>query len=178
MLTRPPTSLFKETADASTIESLKREYQLKSRDNARTPMQWDATRNAGFTTGDSPWMRVNDNYREINAASQTEDPASVYRCWRAVLDTRKAHKEIFVYGDFQLVDEAHEKVFAYRRIAENGDAALIVCNFAAEPVDWKLPVKARDVLVSPAGRTLEEVNAGVIRLAPCESLTVLSVNRL
>ncbi|KAH6997603.1 family 13 glycoside hydrolase [Ilyonectria sp. MPI-CAGE-AT-0026] len=166
-------NLFKDTADATTIESLKREYQLKSRDNARTPMQWDATRNAGFTTGDSPWMRVNDNYREINAASQTEDPASVYRCWRTVLDTRKAHKEIFVYGDFQLVDEAHEKVFAYRRIAQNGDAALIVCNFAAEPVDWKLSVKARDVLVSPAGRTLEEVNAGVIRLSPCESLAVL-----
>lgn len=136
-------------------------------------MQWDATQNAGFTTGGNPWMRVNDNYRDINAASQTEDPASAYRCWRTVLDTRKAHKDIFVYGDFRLVDEAHDKIFAYSRTAENGDAALVVCNFAAEPVEWKLPVKAREILVTSAGRALKDVNAEGIQLAPCEALAVL-----
>ncbi|KAL2685073.1 hypothetical protein Neosp_006168 [[Neocosmospora] mangrovei] len=164
----------KDSADAATIDSYKVEYQLKSRDNARTPMQWDATPNAGFTAADvTPWMRVNDNYREINAASQTSDPDSVYHCWRRVLEKRKEHVDIFVYGDFQLVDEAHEKVFAYSRKADNGDVALVVCNFAAETVSWTLPAKAREVLISPTGRTLEDLNGGEIQLAPCEAFAVL-----
>ncbi|RSL61802.1 hypothetical protein CEP53_004977 [Fusarium sp. AF-6] len=164
----------KGNADAATLDSYKVEYQLKSRDNARTPMQWDATPNAGFTKADvTPWMRVNDNYREINAASQTSDPDSVYHCWRRVLEKRKEHVDIFVYGDFQLVDEAHEKVFAYSRKADNGDTALVVCNFAAETVSWTLPAKVREVLISPTGRTLEGLNGGEIQLAPCEAIAVL-----
>jgi glycosidase len=169
----PLDRLFKDTADAVTLESLKREYQLKSRDNARTPMQWDTTPNAGFTTGTTPWMRVNDNYPEINAASQVDDPSSVFRCYRTVFDARKAHKDIFVYGDFELIDEDNDKVFAYKRTAENGDSALVVCNFAAEPVEWKMPSKAREVLISPAGKTVKDFQAQVIQLAPCESLAVL-----
>ncbi|RSM16299.1 hypothetical protein CEP52_000334 [Fusarium oligoseptatum] len=164
----------KGNADAATLNSYKVEYQLKSRDNARTPMQWDTTPNAGFTKADvTPWMRVNDNYREINAASQTSDPDSVYHCWRRVLEKRKEHVDIFVYGDFQLVDEAHEKVFAYSRKADNGDTALVVCNFAAETVSWILPAKAREVLISPTGRALEDLNGGEIQLAPCEAFVVL-----
>ncbi|KAI8683949.1 Glycoside hydrolase family 13 [Fusarium keratoplasticum] len=164
----------KDNADAATLDSYKVEYQLKSRDNARTPMQWDATPNAGFTAAEvTPWMRVNDNYRDINAASQTSDPDSVYHCWRRVLEKRKEHVDIFVYGDFQLVDEAHEKVFAYSRKADNGDAALVVCNFAAETVSWTLPAKAREVLISPTGRTLEELNGREIQLAPCEAFAIL-----
>ncbi|RTE77912.1 hypothetical protein BHE90_007624 [Fusarium euwallaceae] len=164
----------KGNADAATLDSYKVEYQLKSRDNARTPMQWDATPNAGFTKADvTPWMRVNDNYREINAASQTSDPDSVYHCWRRVLEKRKEHVDIFVYGDFQLVNEAHEKVFAYSRKADNGDTALVVCNFAAETVSWTLPAKVREVLISPTGRTLEDLNGVEIQLAPCEAIAVL-----
>lgn len=137
-------------------------------------MQWDATPNAGFTAADAtPWMRVNDNYREVNAASQTSDPDSVYHCWRRVLEKRKEHLDIFVYGDFQLVDEAHQKVFAYSRKADSGDAALVVCNFAAETASWTLPAKAREVLISPTGRTLEDLNSGEIQLAPCEAFAVL-----
>lgn len=167
-------SLHKDTSDASAIESYKREYQRKSRDNARTPMQWDASPNAGFTTSSAtPWMRVNDNYPEINAAAQVSDPNSVYSLYRRVLDARKAHVDIFVYGDFQLVDEANDKIFAYSRRADNGDTALVVCNFAAEEVVWKLPSKAREVLVSPTGRTLEDVNADEIEFGPCEALAVL-----
>ncbi|KAI5466638.1 family 13 glycoside hydrolase [Mariannaea sp. PMI_226] len=165
--------LFKDTTDAATLESLKHEYQRKSRDNARTPMQWDATSNSGFTTGNNPWMRVNDNYPEINAASQVNDPESVFRCYRTVLDTRKAHMDIFIYGDFELVDAANEKVFAYKRTAADGDAALVICNFAAESVEWKMPSKAREVLVSPNGRSLADLEGEVIQLAPCESLVVI-----
>lgn len=69
-------------------------------------MQWDDSPNGGFTTGPGrPWMRVNDNYKQINAASQAGDPASVYSAYREVLRQRKAFKDIFVYGDFAIVDE-------------------------------------------------------------------------
>jgi hypothetical protein len=82
--------------------------------------------------------------------------------------------DIFVYGNFQLVDESNDKVFAYSRRADNGETALIVCNFSADSVAWKLPGEARKVLVSPAGRTLDDLNSGEIKLAPCEAFAVLS----
>lgn len=136
-------------------------------------MQWDATPNAGFTTGSSPWMRVNDNYKEINAAAQVSDPQSVYHCWRQVLEKRKVQKDIFVYGDFQLVNEEDEKVFAYKRTGVNGDAALVVCNFAAEPVSWKTTQAPREVFFSPGGKTLDDVKGGEFNLDSCEAIVVL-----
>lgn len=136
-------------------------------------MQWDATPQAGFTTSSTPWMRVNDNYPEINAAAQTSDPQSVYHCWRQVLEGRKAHKDIFVYGDFELVDEQNDKIFAYKRTAAGGDEALVVCNFSTETVSWKTGTKAREILVSAAGKTLDDVNVGEITLGPCEALALL-----
>lgn len=166
-------SLYKDTADEETKRKLKIEYQKKSRDNARTPMQWDASPHAGFTTGNKPWMRVNDNYSSINAAAQTTDPQSVYHCWRQVLRTRKAYKEIFVYGNFELVDEPNDKVFAYKRTADGGEEALVVCNFSTETVKWKGGEKATMVLVSPTGKTLDDVKGGEISLGPCEALAVL-----
>ena len=68
----------------------------KSRDNARTPMQWDDSENAGFTTG-TPWLKVNPNYREINAAAQTDDPDSVFSFYRRLIALRKEHA-VFVDG--------------------------------------------------------------------------------
>jgi glycosidase len=137
-------------------------------------MQWDAGPNAGFTTADAkPWMRVNDNYKEINAVSQTSDPNSVYSCYRKVLQRRKEFLDLFVYGNFQLVDETNEKVFAYSRRADNGESALVVCNFTTDTVAWSLPGKIRAVLVSSAGRTLDELNGGETKLAPCEAFAVL-----
>ena len=115
---------------------LRREYQKKSRDNARTPVQWDDTPNAGFTTSSKPWMCVNENYKQINSAAQVNDPQSVYHTWRNVLEKRKTFMDVFIYGDFELVDEAHGKVFAYKRVATNGDAALVVCNFSVDEVTW------------------------------------------
>ncbi|KIL94554.1 hypothetical protein FAVG1_01485 [Fusarium avenaceum] len=160
--------------DITARESYKVEYQKKSRDNARTPMQWDASPNAGFTTADAkPWMRVNDNYKEVNAASQTSDPNSVYSCYRKVLQKRKEHVDVFVYGSFHLADDFHEKIFAYSRRADNGDTALVVCNFTSDTVAWTLPSKAREVLISSEGRTLEDVNSAEIKLAPCEAFAVL-----
>lgn len=136
-------------------------------------MQWDDSPQAGFTTGSAPWMRVNDNYKQINAVSQVKDPESVYHTYQRALEKRKEHKDIFVYGDFELVDEANDRVFAYKRVAGNGDAALIVCNFSTDEVAWSSGVKAREVLVSSAGKKVDDVNGGEMRLGPCEAVALL-----
>lgn len=169
-------SLYKDTADEETKKLLKAEYQKKSRDNARTPMQWDATPQAGFTTSTTPWMRVNDNYKDVNAASQTgggNNPTSVYHTYRQVLQKRKEHKDILVYGSFVLVDEANERVFAYKRTASSGEAALVVCNFSLDTVVWKVDDVPKGVLFSTNDRTLGEVSGGEISLAPCEAIALL-----
>ncbi|KAK2600227.1 hypothetical protein QQS21_005023 [Conoideocrella luteorostrata] len=166
-------NLYKDSADENTKALLKTEYQKKSRDNARTPMQWDDSPQAGFTTSGTPWMRVNDNYKQINAASQVKAPDSVYHTYRRALEKRKEHKDVFVYGDFELVDEENDKIFAYKRVASNGDAALIVCNFSKSEVAWPSPVKAKEVLVSSDGKKLDHVTGDRIRLAPCEAIALL-----
>lgn len=170
-LTQP--SLHKDTASEAAKNSFKVEYQKKSRDNARTPMQWDDSPNAGFTTGNTPWMRVHDNYKEVNAASQVNDPTSIYHTYRQVLENRKKYKDIFVYGDFGLVDEPNDKIFAYERVAPNGDKALVVSNFSADTVSWSWDGKAKEVLVSPAGKKVDDVNGGAIQLGAYEGLTLL-----
>ena len=85
-----------------------------SRDNARTPYQWDASANAGFTTG-TPWLKVNYNYKKINLESQKNDPDSVYQYYRRLLALRKdpAYAETIVYGDFLPVFENQDRVMAY-----------------------------------------------------------------
>ncbi|TWU78414.1 hypothetical protein ED733_008801 [Metarhizium rileyi] len=166
--------VYKDSADESTKTLLRKEYQRKSRDNARTPMQWDDSPHAGFTTASSsPWMRVNENYKHINAAAQVEDPESVFHLYRRALETRREHKDIFVYGDFELVDEDHDKVFAYKRTAGNGDAALIVCNFSKDTVMWSGGPAAREVLLSPAGKKMGDLSGGQIQLGPCEAIALL-----
>ncbi|KAF1738832.1 Alpha-glucosidase [Beauveria bassiana] len=172
------TSLYKDSADEATKAAFKVEYQKKSRDNARTPMQWDDTPHGGFSTA-KPWMRVHDNYPQVNAAAQVRDPASVYSAYREVLRQRKARKDVFVYGDFTLVDnddEAHDKVLAYKRTAANGDAALVVCNFSADAVTWELAsttnAPPREVIVSPTGKTKADVGSK-IDLGPYEAIALL-----
>ena len=136
-------------------------------------MQWDASPHAGFTSG-KPWMRVNDNYKEINAESQTSDPNSVYHLYRKVLEVRKKHMDTFVYGDFKLADETSEDIIAYDRIAENGETVLVVANFSTKDVEFNLGArKAKEVLVASKSRQLEDVKEGVLKLGPCEAIALL-----
>jgi oligo-1,6-glucosidase len=78
------------------------------RDNARTPMQWDTTRNAGFTTGNHTWEPVNPNYLQINAADQVKDPDSVYHYNQKVIALRRSDPA-FIYGDYQDLDPHKNK---------------------------------------------------------------------
>jgi glycosidase len=166
-------SLYKDKIDEETKKEYLRNYQMKSRDNARTPMQWDDSPQAGFTTSSKPWMRVHDNYTTVNAASQVDDPTSVYHCWRQVLEKRKALKDVFVYGNFDLVDQPNEKVFAYKRVADDGQIALVVCNFTDAEVKWSAGQAVKDVIISTSGHSLEDVKGGDFTLAPCSAVAVL-----
>lgn len=106
------------------------------RDNARTPMQWDDSENAGFTTG-TPWLKVNPNYKKINAASQVNDPDSVYNYYKKLIALRKEH-EIVVYGDYKLLLPDSEEIYAYTR-SLNNENLLVVCNFTDHEVSFEVP---------------------------------------
>ena len=99
----------------------------KSRDNARTPMPWDASENAGFTTG-TPWLALNPNYKKINVADQLRREDSVFHYYQKLIRLRKEN-EIIVYGKYELLLPEDENIFAYTRTL--GDKKLItVCNFS------------------------------------------------
>ena len=109
--------------------------RLRSRDNARTPMQWDATSEAGFTDG-TPWIAVNPNYRDINAADQISDPNSVFAHYRAVIALRRSDP-VVAHGDFTMLLPEDPQVYAFTREL-NGTALLVLGNFS--PVPARAPV--------------------------------------
>ncbi|KAI0083902.1 glycoside hydrolase family 13 protein [Irpex rosettiformis] len=111
-------------------------FQRKARDHARTPMQWDSTAHAGFTTG-TPWMRVNDDYTEgWNVEAENADSDSVLSFWKKAIHARKKN-EVLIYGDFKLLLREHPTVFAYKRTLE-GVTATVLLNFGTDLVDLDL----------------------------------------
>lgn len=98
----------------------------KGRDNARTPMQWDSTENAGFTTG-KPWLKVNKNYKFINAEDCLQDKDSIFYHYKKLINIRK-HNDTIIYGNYKLLLPEDKNVFAYSREL-NGDKIVVVCNF-------------------------------------------------
>lgn len=123
--------LEKGYAEKDIMESI----YAKGRDNARTPMQWDDTENAGFTTG-TPWLGVNPNYTEINARSQLHDENSVFHYYKKLIQLRKENS-IFVEGDFTLLLPEDENIFAYVREYE-GRKLLVAANFTDKEVECPL----------------------------------------
>ncbi|MFQ1683603.1 alpha,alpha-phosphotrehalase [Aeromonas veronii] len=119
----------------------------KSRDNSRTPMQWSAAANAGFTQG-TPWLKPAANYPEINADAALADQHSVFWHYRDLIALRKEHP-IFTQGDYQELLTGHPQIWAYARRA-NGQTLLVVSNFYGEPVEFALPAE----LQSGQGRLL------------------------
>ena len=110
----------------------------KSRDNSRTPMQWSAAPNAGFTSG-MPWLKPAANYPEINAEAALADQHSVFWHYRDLIALRKAHP-IFTQGDYQELLTGHPQIWAYARRA-HGQTLLVVSNFYGEPVEFALPAE-------------------------------------
>lgn len=138
-----------------------------TRDNARTPMQWDSSSEAGFTTSTHPWLAVNPNYKEINAAREEKDPASVLNYVRTLIKLR-SHTPDFIYGDYQDLDPKNEKIYAYTRTL-NGKY-LVVENFSSSSVTYTLPdgLKAATLLLSDTPGS-SEANVSTLHLAPWES---------
>lgn len=109
-----------------TAEDMMRYLKEISRDNARTPMQWDDSRNAGFTTG-TPWINVNPNYPKINAQAAVADPDSVFHYYQELIRLRHT-LPVIVYGKFEGLLEDSETIYAYRRLLD-GQVLTVACNF-------------------------------------------------
>ncbi|QRG39018.1 alpha-glucosidase [Candidozyma auris] len=131
--------------DKEALERLLDTINLLARDNARTPVQWDDSDNAGFSTG-KPWMRVNDNYKEINVASQVNDKTSLFHYWKKALEVRKEYKNLLIYGKLNVLDFDNEKTFTFTK-TQNKDIAYIVLNFTEEDVKFEKLVKGDYSLV-------------------------------
>ena len=123
-----------------TAEDFMKAVEAKSRDNARTPMQWDATENAGFTTGE-PWIMVNPNYDRINAKAEVGDDDSVYNYYKKLIKLRRKSdwSGIIVYGTYELLDPQNENVFIYLRKLNNR-TLLVMCNVSSTETDYRIPV--------------------------------------
>lgn len=111
------------------LEKFLKKKQFESRDNGRTPFQWNSTASAGFTTG-TPWIEVNRNYKLINAATQENDPNSCLNYFRTLVKLRNNNPATLVYGTYKLLDKDNANVYAYTRESEHGKL-LILLNFSA-----------------------------------------------
>lgn len=137
----------------------------RSRDNARTPMQWSAEENGGFTTG-KPWFLLNPNYTEINAASQVDDPDSVFSYYRRLIALRK-EMDIIVYGKYQLLLPEDEDLWVYTR-EYRGEKLLVVCSFSEREREFTVPEE-----YSGAERLIGNYpSAGENRLRPYEAFVL------
>ena len=141
----------------------------KSRDNSRTPMQWNNSKNAGFTTG-TPWIRIPDNYRKINAEAALNDENSIFYHYKKLINLRK-NEELMITGKYEDIDLENEKVYAYRRVGDNGEL-VIISNFYENPVEFNvkgLNLNNAEVLLSNY-KTEPEISEEKIFLKPYEAV--------
>ena len=124
---------YKEYTESGlmTEEEMLNCLKMVSRDNARTPMQWDDSANAGFTTG-TPWIKVNSNYPKVNAKQEVSDPDSVFSYYKKLIRLRHEN-EIIVYGDYKLLAPEDEALFIYTRMLGT-QRLMVLCNFTGKEV--------------------------------------------
>jgi oligo-1,6-glucosidase len=146
------------------MSDVKREVLLKARDHSRVPIAWDGSEGAGFTIG-KPWMTLGTTDKNINVADQEKSEHSVLNTWRTMIAFRKLYREELVYGSFELVDEGHEQIFAYTRMAKGGSRILVALNWSDHAVSWQTPTSYG------CGKVLEtvggvEFSGGKVHLFP------------
>ncbi|WP_114570930.1 glycoside hydrolase family 13 protein [Exiguobacterium flavidum] len=153
------------TALGASPAELLRSVHIKGRDNARTPMQWSAEENAGFTTG-KPWLKVNPNYPEINAEAVLKDPNSIFYYYKQLIALRHQH-DLMVYGDYTLLHKNHETVYAYSRHHE-GETWYIYCSFDKQETKVALDHDTSDIVI---GNYADRPHAGQeLTLRPYEAV--------
>jgi oligo-1,6-glucosidase len=132
------------------------------RDNARTAMQWNASKHAGFTTG-TPWMRAHENYAEVNVEAAQKDPDSIYHFWQKMLEVRKKHSDVFIEGGYEIFDKDNPDKFTYTKTVNGEPHALIVLNFSVKEqsdlIPQSLKNKKLDLLVTNGERKGQSLGA-------------------
>lgn len=143
--------------------------KAESRDNGRTPMQWENSSNAGFSSG-TPWIKVNPNYKTINQAAQESDPNSCLNYFRKLVKLRKDNPTL-VYGKYTLLDKSNANVYAYTR-ASDGNKMLIILNFSTKvaKLSTELGTKAKMILSNYKSAPVNNVTKTSITLRPYESI--------
>lgn len=131
-------NMYRERSGKYPQEEVLASLRAKSRDNARTPMQWTDGENAGFSEAE-PWIKVNDNYREINAQEQLQNETSVFRYYQKLIALRKRYP-VFRDGEFKLLYREHPELFVYTRQTET-EQLLVVCNFYGNEIPFRMPEK-------------------------------------
>lgn len=141
-----------------------------SRDNARTPMQWDSYKNAGFTNG-TPWLKVNSNYKLINVENQEKNPDSVLNYYKKLVSVRKSPEyiETFTYGEFIPAYENTETVMAYYRVFNN-KRILVIANFGKDTATVPVEYSFKHIILSNKGRSYLPTTS--ISLESCEVLVL------
>ncbi len=144
--------------------------KISGRDNGRTPFQWNATANAGFTTG-KPWLKVNPNYTTVNVAAEEADTSSCLNYFKKAVQLRKNNK-ILVYGKYILLDKYNEKIYAYTR-GDGNDMILVVLNFSKDKVDWHIP-SGLNIVDTPLINNYHSFvnNNGTISLQPYQAIVI------
>ena len=148
-------------------EEIMNSIYKKGRDNGRTPMQWDDSENAGFTTG-KPWLSINENYKEINAKKSLEDKNSVFYHYKKLIEIRKANETI-IYGDYKLLCEDDKNIFAYTREL-NGDKILVVCNFYEKEVEFKYDKEFKNAEILLSNYNDSSLAIDKLKLRPYEAI--------
>ena len=181
-MTNYPFTKFSEYRDVSTInqyhnlvnmtEEEKMWHSKKtSRDNPRTPIQWDSSKYAGFSNV-KPWINVNPNYVDINVESNLKDKDSIWYHYKKVIDLRlnSIYRETIIYGGYNQIDLNNDKVYIYER-KDNNNCLLIINSFAEESIDYNLSnYKIKKVILSNYKDSI--INNNNIKLRPFESIVL------
>lgn len=156
-------------AEGYSHDELIHAINVKGRDNARTPMHWDDSEQAGFTTG-TPWLPVQPNYKEINAEAAVESDESIFHMYRELIQLRKDNP-LIVWGDFELLLAEHSTIFAYTRSYE-GETWLVAANVSERAIRLELDEKFQGgkLVVSNYGR--DEIDLKKAVLQPFEAFVV------
>jgi oligo-1,6-glucosidase len=125
------------TQSGLTLEEIMAAIYAKSRDNARTPMQWSGQLPyAGFTNGNvnvTPWININPNYTDINVEQALDDPKSIFYYYQKLIQLRRT-MPIIINGKYDILHEENTHIFMYKRYDDNGNEIIIACNFSQQPI--------------------------------------------